>query len=183
MSRWIAAYVRRHHLALLALFVALGGTSIAATNALLPRNSVGTAQVINGSLQAGDLSKKAKKTLKGLRGARGVSGTQGAQGPQGAQGAPAAQTLVVRYGPVVTAPVGSSPDAIAPCASGERVFGGGFAIAGGVSFDFLVLRSIPNAVDTATNPTSWLVEFANRDYNDDGLGDVGGRAVAICGSS
>jgi hypothetical protein len=41
---------------LLALFFALGGTSFAAANALLPRNSVGTSQVINGSLQTSDLS-------------------------------------------------------------------------------------------------------------------------------
>jgi hypothetical protein len=120
--------------------------------------------------------------LRGLRGITGLQGVRGVTGLQGAQGAPAAQTLVVRYGPVVTAAPGLSPDAIAPCASGERVFGGGFAIAGGVSIDFLVLRSIPNAVDAAANPTSWLVEFANRDYNSDGLGNVDGRAVAICGS-
>lgn len=183
LLRGIAAYMRHHHLALLALFVALGGTSIAATNALLPRNSVGTAQVINGSLQAGDLSKKAKKTLKGLRGARGVSGPQGAQGPQGVPGAPAAQTLVVRYGPEVTdAPGGPSAVAIAPCASGERVFGGGFSNGNGVTFDFLVLSSAPYVGDTTANPTSWRVGFTNRDYDGSGTGDVGGRAVALCGS-
>jgi hypothetical protein len=48
--------MRRHHLALLALFVALGGTSVAASNALAPRNSVGSAQVINGSLAKADLA-------------------------------------------------------------------------------------------------------------------------------
>src|SRR5215467_6836190 len=41
----LATYVRRHHLALLALFVALGGTSLAAGNALLPKNSVGPQQL------------------------------------------------------------------------------------------------------------------------------------------
>jgi hypothetical protein len=45
MLKTIAAYLRRHHLALLALFFALGGTSFAAANALLPRNSVGTKQL------------------------------------------------------------------------------------------------------------------------------------------
>ena len=38
----IASYVNRHHLALFALFFALGGTSFAAGNALVARNSVGT---------------------------------------------------------------------------------------------------------------------------------------------
>ena len=37
--RAISTYVRRHHVALLGLFIALGGTSYAAVK--LPRNSVG----------------------------------------------------------------------------------------------------------------------------------------------
>ena len=81
-------YVRRHHVALLALFVALGGTTYAASSALLPKNSVGTKQVINGSLQTLDLSKKARTALKGARGPRGLQGAQGQRGPTGAQGAP-----------------------------------------------------------------------------------------------
>jgi collagen triple helix repeat protein len=86
MLKGIAVYVRRHHLALLALFVALGGTSVAARNALLPRNSVGSAQVINGSLQKGDLAKKARKALTGAKGTRGLPGTQGPQGQRGPAG-------------------------------------------------------------------------------------------------
>jgi hypothetical protein len=79
----IGAYVRRHHVALLALFVALGGTAAAASNTLLPRNSVGSAQVINHTLQKADLS---RKTIKALKGNRGLSGAQGARGATGAQG-------------------------------------------------------------------------------------------------
>ena len=86
-----ASYIKRHHLALFALFFALGGTSFAATNALLPRNSVGTGQVINGSLQTNDLSKTARSSLKGNRGPTGPTGAQGAQGAQGATGAMGAQ--------------------------------------------------------------------------------------------
>ncbi len=94
MLRKTASYINRHHLALLALFVALGGTSFASSNALLPRNSVGAKQVINGSLQTNDLSNKARNALRGNRGLRGPAGAQGAQGstgatgPQGLQGAP-----------------------------------------------------------------------------------------------
>src|SRR5436190_15021556 len=40
-----ASYINRHHLALFALFFALGGTSFAAGSGLLPGNSVGTKQV------------------------------------------------------------------------------------------------------------------------------------------
>jgi hypothetical protein len=92
MLRGIAAYVRRHHIALLALFFALGGTAVAAGHALLPKNSVGSAQVINGSLAKADLSGKAVRSLKGNQGPRGIpgaagpKGSPGAQGPQGLQG-------------------------------------------------------------------------------------------------
>ena len=60
--------------------VALSSTSFAATTKLLPRNSVGTRQVINGSLQRVDLSTRA---VKALRGRRGPVGPVGRQGPAG----------------------------------------------------------------------------------------------------
>src|SRR2546423_4130308 len=78
--------MRRHHLALLALFVALGGTSVAATNALLPRNSVASPQVVDGSLLKADLAQKAIRALKGNRGPRGAGGQKGATGAQGPAG-------------------------------------------------------------------------------------------------
>jgi hypothetical protein len=87
LGRSIFQYVRRHHLALLALFVALGGTSVAATNALAPRNSVASPQVVNGSLLRADLAKTTIKALKGNRGPRGLAGPQGATGAQGPAGA------------------------------------------------------------------------------------------------
>ena len=77
----------KHYLALLVVFLALGGTSVAATNALVRANSVGTRQVINGSLQTSDLSKSARSALKGNVGLRGPAGVQGAQGSPGATGA------------------------------------------------------------------------------------------------
>jgi hypothetical protein len=86
-----ASYINRHHLAMFALFFALGGTSFAAGNALLPGNSVGTKQVINGSLQTNDLSKTARSALKGNRGLRGLAGAQGTQGATGATGAQGVQ--------------------------------------------------------------------------------------------
>ena len=91
MLRKTASYMNRHHLAMFALFFALGGTSFAAGNALLAGNSVGTKQVINGSLQTNDLSKTARSALKGNRGLRGLAGAQGAQGATGATGAQGVQ--------------------------------------------------------------------------------------------
>ena len=91
MSRF-SSYVRRHHVALLALFVAMGGTSYAAFK--LPNNSVGTKQikrnainsskVANGSLHAGDF--EAGQLPAGERGPQGPQGMQGLQGVQGVQG-------------------------------------------------------------------------------------------------
>jgi len=83
----ITRYICQHHLAMLALFVGLGGTSYAAADALLPKNSVGSAQVINGSLQKVDLSAKARSALRGVKGAQGALGSRGPSGPAGPQGA------------------------------------------------------------------------------------------------
>ncbi|HTA96536.1 MAG TPA: hypothetical protein VK730_02705 [Solirubrobacteraceae bacterium] len=48
------AYLRRHHIGIIALFVALGGTSYAATQ--LPANSVGTRQIRPGAVTPSKLS-------------------------------------------------------------------------------------------------------------------------------
>ena len=85
-------------ISLVALFVALGGTSYAAI-ALAPKNSVGSAQVINGSLLKKDLSKKTVAALKGNRGLRGPAGAAGAVGAAGPSG-PAGGTGPA--GPLVT---------------------------------------------------------------------------------
>jgi hypothetical protein len=66
--------------ACLALAVALSGTAYAVTR--LPANSVGTKQVINGSLQRVDF--KRGTLLRGPAGERGPQGPKGAAGPQGA---------------------------------------------------------------------------------------------------
>ncbi len=73
-------------ISLIALFAALGGTSYATVTKLLPRNSVGSAQVVNGSLQTVDLSAKARRALRGAKGAQGAAGSVGPAGPAGPQG-------------------------------------------------------------------------------------------------
>jgi hypothetical protein len=123
----IGTYVRRHHVALLALFFALVGTSRAASTVLLPKNSVGSAQVINGSLQKRDLSKNA---VVALRGNQGPQGPQGAAGPAGAAGAvgPVGPPGVSGY-QVVTATAritnGTVGEVAASCPAGKTVLGGG----------------------------------------------------------
>jgi hypothetical protein len=88
--------------ALLALFVALGGTTYAATT--LPKNSVGTRQLRHGAVTGAKLHKSAVTAVKvkahsllasdfeagqlpaGPQGPRGVQGATGAQGPAGPTG-------------------------------------------------------------------------------------------------
>jgi hypothetical protein len=72
-------------ISLIALFVALSGTGYAAFS--IPKNSVGSRQVIDGSLQKADIAKRTLDALKGNRGPRGVPGAAGAAGPAGATGA------------------------------------------------------------------------------------------------
>jgi Collagen triple helix repeat (20 copies) len=101
-----ARHLRRNLVAYVALLFALGGTSYAATTTLLPRNSVGTRQVINGSLlkkdfKAGQLPRGARGPAgpAGARGSAGAAGAAGAQGPKGDKGEPG-QSAVGTFGPV-----------------------------------------------------------------------------------
>jgi hypothetical protein len=92
-------YVRRHHIGLLALFIALGGTSYAAVT--LPANSVGTKQIKKNAVTSAKIKKNAVTSAKvkngSLRqvdfaagelpaGPTGPAGPHGAGGPQGPKG-------------------------------------------------------------------------------------------------
>ena len=80
MTRGFLRFVRANAIAMLALFIALTGTTYAASTALIGANTVSSPQVVNGSLQTKDLSGKARKALKGNRGPRGLAGAAGAAG-------------------------------------------------------------------------------------------------------
>lgn len=109
----LLTYVRRHHLGLLALFIALGGTSYAAVK--LPNNSVGSAQikagavgsreVRNGSLTAKDFKKGT--VAQGATGAQGPKGETGATGPQGPAGK--IETIAVRLEQSGTQDIAKNP--------------------------------------------------------------------------
>jgi hypothetical protein len=93
MASRVIAYVRRHHVGLLAVFLATSGTAYAAS---LPRNSVGTAQlkanavtsskVKNGSLVASDFRPGQLAAARGPAGQKGDTGPTGPQGPAGPRG-------------------------------------------------------------------------------------------------
>ena len=68
-------------MSVIAVFIALGGASYAATQ--LPKNSVGNKQLKNGSITASKLNASAKQALKGSIGPTGLQGPKGDQGDQG----------------------------------------------------------------------------------------------------
>jgi len=131
--------LRRYHpspalvVACIALALSLGGVSYAALR--LPANSVGTRQVINGSLLKGDF--KAGQLPRGARGPRGFAGAAGATGPagpagpggvqgvQGVQGPPGPVSITYVASAITALPNGTQQDAFADCPAGMVVTGGG----------------------------------------------------------
>jgi hypothetical protein len=90
----VVGYLRRHHLALLALFVGLGGTSYAAVE--LSKNSVGAKQIKRSAVRSAevkDSTLRAEDFMPGQLPA-GSNGNQGPAGPKGDEG-PAGPSGVV----------------------------------------------------------------------------------------
>jgi hypothetical protein len=107
-------------ISVLALFVALGGVGYAAT--VLPKNSVGTKQLKNGSVTQKKISVAAQNALRGATGPQGERGSKGDAGASTAPGAtiPAGTTLRGSVAPSVltVTPGGAS--------AGQGVSFGGF---------------------------------------------------------
>jgi len=148
----IAAYLKRHHVALLALFVALGGTSYAAIR--LPAHSVGARQLKPGAVAS--VAVKDRSLLsrdfrrgqlpRGSQGPQGPVGPEGPAGPAGQAGAPGQTGPTGPPGDPVTAiddqlhPAGTDPPATPDAqttgltfdlpASGKVRLSGGSAING-----------------------------------------------------
>ncbi len=139
----VLQHLRGNLVAYLALFAALTSGGYAATTKLLPPNTVGTRQVINGSLLKQDF--KAGQLQRGTRGpagAAGVAGPAGPAGPAGAAGAPGAKgppgpvsVLYADSGPISVASGFTETDGIA-CPVGWVAVGGG-----AFSYDEVVIDS------------------------------------------
>lgn len=80
MTRGLGRFLRRNTIALLALFLALGGTSFAAAT------MINGSQIKPHTIAKNRLTNQAVKQLKGNRGLRGLRGLTGAKGTTGAQG-------------------------------------------------------------------------------------------------
>jgi hypothetical protein len=145
-----------------ALLISLGGVSYAAVT--LPANSVGTRQVINGSLLKNDFKSgqlpRGRRGVPGDRGPAGATGAAGAAGPAGPAGAsgPGGVTKVTTVdGPAVgmcPSGAGDCQTAVstAICPSGSFVVGGGWQS----SSNDTVVESA-----RATTATSYLVIAIN----------------------
>jgi hypothetical protein len=146
----------------LCLFIVLGGGAFAATK--LPKNSVTSTQIKNGSIKGPDVAKSAITSVKVKNGsllpsdfkASALHGLQGPTGPQGPAGKNAATNVVVR----IAHAAGTNSAAVA-CAPGERAVGGGGlsgSNADGIAASFPLTNGGMNAVtDDGQVPDGWSI--------------------------
>jgi hypothetical protein len=124
-------------ISIIALFVALGGTGIAARSAL-----IGSKQIADHSIRLVDLNVSAVRALSGQRGLAGTAGVNGAAGPQGPSGANGVNGTFdpskVQYivGPEVMVAPGANDASVATCPDGSLAISGGFIVGGGANIAF-----------------------------------------------
>jgi hypothetical protein len=179
-------------ISLLALFVALGGSSYAALT--LPKASVGAKQlkknavtspkVKPGSLLLSDFRASQRAGLVGPRGPEGPQGVQGVKGVDGAPGAPGATNVTRRIGALTNIGADGSGTATSACDPGERAVGGGGIAWNGTTLDFDLISSYPTFPGGAPAdvgvPTGWSAAYVNRDSNNDNAGAIDVRAWVVC---
>ena len=181
MSGSAARHLQHNLVAYVALLLALSGTSYAAVTKLLPANSVGTRQVINGSLlkkdfKSGQLPRGARGP-RGVTGAAGATGPAGANGPAGAQGPPGPVDLTYATSDQTTVAAGNQATAFAGCPSGTVVIGGGAVTDStnvAVSINSSDWFSIPPPAGSGL-PVGWAASV-----NNGGATDVHFFVDAIC---
>lgn len=158
--------------ALVALFVALGGTSYATVRAVVPANSVGTAQIRNDSVTRAKLAHESITSVLIKDGSlmasdfaagqipAGPAGPTGAQGPQGPKGDKGDTGATGKLGPFAlrsetqTIPAGRTWTVQALCGPGEHAVSGGTAWAG-ASPDLYTASLKPMYPDTAGVTGYW----------------------------
>ena len=165
-------HLRRHAVAYIALFVALATSSYAAATSLVPKNSVGTRQVINHSLRKADV--RAGQSPRGARGPEGDDGPPGAQGAQGAAGV--GKVTTVDSAPAAMCAEGGgacqSAGPYAHCPDGSVVVGGGW-----------VSDSIDLSINWATRLTPFGVNYSVIAVNHDTVPrTITAHAICIAGT-
>lgn len=149
-------------IATLALFVALTGTGVAASQALAPPNTVGTQQIVNGSIRLVDLHPTARKGMKGEPGERGGAGVGGPPGPAGATGPVGPPGLSGGFNPAKVSYAFASQSSIGPGSSGEST---ATCPSGSVSIGGGGLSSVGKLGTSWAVPGGWRISV----YNDTGI--------------
>ena len=174
--------------ACLALLVALGGTGIAAVNQLVPRNSVGAAQLQFGAVtnpkirdNAVNSAKVANRSLRrsdfalgqlpagptgpqGPPGPPGAAGAAGAPGPAGTIGAITVRSQSVPIADALDNDLFTTAEVQAPCNSGERAISGGT----GWSDSNPTLELFTGRLTPVLNASNQVVGFVGSGLNDSG---------------
>ncbi len=179
-------------MATLALFVALGGGAIAATQ--LRKNSVGTRQLKNGAVTEAKLAAAARAALWGASGPSGESGSKagpagvggapgergpaGIEGPPGHEGPSGLAHVFLQERSYAGDNVAAESDALMKvnCPTGSQAIGGGGVVEGG----FTPFGSQPAPGGQGTVPTGWEISFYNPHTYTAGWG---GGVWAICVTS
>ena len=172
----LARYIGRHHLALLALFVALGGTSYA-TVLNVPKASVGTPELKRNAVKAAKIAPNAVRTAHVLNGSllsedfragQIPQGPKGDKGDKGEKGESGATNVVVRTQSPCPGglPTNVHCVTIPRCEAGERAVGGGAGMAGNLG-DEELQQSYPIEADgtraeTGDTPVGWVAIIENK---------------------
>jgi hypothetical protein len=149
--------------ALVALVVAMGGTSYAAIT--LPAKSVGTKQLKKGAVttkKIKDASLQSVDFAPGQlpAGPQGPKGDKGDPGTNGVNGLNGATHFVVRRGTPMNVTAGAGASVTAQCNPGEWATGGGND-GGGTAAVWKVAASVPTPNTTGATPTGWRVDAQN----------------------
>jgi hypothetical protein len=175
----LLGYLRRNHLALIALFFAIGGTSYAAVS--LAPNSVGTRQLKNRSVTLVKIRLGAIAALRGDTGPRGLTGRTGStghtgpRGPAGARGAAGPTGPTGAQGPAGTfgtvtvrsqtlsVSAGAQSGVAQTCPAGAVAVGGGasFGPSNGTSEGNVWIESSRPDPASGASPTGWFTIVNN----------------------
>ena len=169
----------------LALLIALGGTSYATVKLTLPRGSVGTAQLRDGSVTSAKVKNFSLRRVdfargqlpagpQGPAGPAGPAGAAGPTGPSGAGGAtgatgptgPSAGANAKVFGSAIAVSGGATAGTFAVCPSGQHAIGGGAALDGTPASRDAITYSYPasstgSKVASGTNAAAWAAAMKN----------------------
>jgi hypothetical protein len=154
------SYIHQHHVALIALFVALGGTSYAAAT-----GSIDSREIKNNSVRSGDVRNNSLTSSDVKNSSLQAKDFKAGQLPQGPRGAPGATNVVTRSSTAtVPASTSGTTNHFTPCAAGERATGGGYRwVLGPVSGDRVDMLYPTNANGAPSangqTPAGWGAQY------------------------